>query len=188
MTRKKWISLMIAGMLAIGLLTGCGSGESEDSAENSVESQTAKDGMEQAAEEGTKGTGSTAGNADAAEETTSGSHGKILIAYFTAAENSGVDAVSSASYSTVNGEAIGRVRAVADMIQSETGGELFSIKTSVVYPANGGELIDYAAKEQDADARPELTSHIENPDDYDTIFIGYPTWLAYHNLIQCTQS
>lgn len=28
---------------------------------------------------------------------------KILIAYFTAAENSGVDAVSSASYTTVNG-------------------------------------------------------------------------------------
>lgn len=71
--------------------------------------------------------------------------------------------------STVNGEAVGRVRAVADMIQSETGGELFSIQTSVVYPADGGELIDYAAEEQDADARPELTSHIENLEDYDVI-------------------
>lgn len=55
-------------------------------------------------------------------------------------------AVSSASYSTVNGEAVGRVRAVADMIQAETGGELFSIQTSVVYPADGGALIDYAAE------------------------------------------
>lgn len=100
----------------------------------------------------------------------------ILIAYFTAAENSGVDAASSASYSNINGEAKGRIRALADMIQAETGGELFSIHTSVVYPSDGGELIDYADKEQSDNARPELTSHIENPDDYDTIFVGYPTW------------
>lgn len=94
----------------------------------------------------------------------------------TAAENSGVDAVSSASYTTINGTSIGRLRAVADMIQENTGGDLFSIQTSVVYPANGGELIDYAAKEQDENARPELTNQIENLNQYDTIFIGYPTW------------
>lgn len=112
---------------------------------------------------------------------------KILIAYFTAAENSGVDAVASASYTTVNGTAVGRLRAVADMIQENTGGDLFSIQTSVVYPTDGGELIDYAAEEQDENARPELTSQIEDLDQYDTIFIGFPTWLAYHKLIQCTQ-
>lgn len=102
--------------------------------------------------------------------------GKILIAYFTAAENSGVDAVSSASYSMINDEAVGRLRAIADMIQAETGGDLFSIQTSVVYPADGGELIDYAAQEQEEDARPELTSHIEGLDEYGTIFVGYPIW------------
>lgn len=100
---------------------------------------------------------------------------RILIAYFSAAENSGVDAVSSASYSLVNGEAVGRLSAVANMIQSETSGDLFSIRTSVVYPADGGELIEYAAQEQDENARPELTSHIENLDQYDTVFIGFPT-------------
>ena len=87
-----------------------------------------------------------------------------------------MDVVSSASVTTVDGEAKGRLRAVADMIQAETGGELFSIQTSVKYPGDGGELIDYAAEEQDEDARPELTSHIENPDDYDVIFVGFPTW------------
>ncbi len=105
-----------------------------------------------------------------------GNGGRILIAYFSAAENSGVDAVSSASYSMVNGEAVGRLSAVANMIQSETGGDLFSIRTSVVYPADGGELIEYAAQEQDEHARPELTSHIENLDQYDIVFIGFPTW------------
>ena len=102
----------------------------------------------------------------------------ILIAYFTAAENSGVDAIASASYTTIDGQAVGRVRAVADMIQENVGGDLFSIRTSVVYPTDGGELIDYAAQEQDENARPELTSHIENLDQYDTIFIGYPNWWA----------
>lgn len=102
--------------------------------------------------------------------------GKILIAYFTAGENSGVDAVSSASYSEVDGKAVGRVRALADMIQTRTGGELFSIKTSVVYPADGGKLIEYAQEEQNDKARPELTSHIDNLDDYSIIFVGYPNW------------
>lgn len=101
---------------------------------------------------------------------------RILIAYFTAAENSDVDAVSSASVVTVGGTAKGRVQALAEMIQSETGGDLFSIRTSTEYPGDGGKLIDFAADEQDANARPELTTHIENLDDYDVIFVGYPNW------------
>lgn len=112
--------------------------------------------------------------------TAEASESKILIAYFTAAENSGegVDAVTTASYSMVNGKAVGRLRAIADLIAENIGGELFSIQTSVVYPTDGGELIDYAAQEQSEDARPELVSHIENLDDYDVIFVGYPNWWA----------
>ena len=102
--------------------------------------------------------------------------GNILIAYFTADENREVDAVTSASLTTVDGTEKGRVRAVADMIAAETGGTLFSIQTSARYPSDGGELIDYAAEEQDQNARPELISQIENLEEYDIIFIGYPTW------------
>ena len=112
--------------------------------------------------------------------TAEASESKILIAYFTAAENSGegVDAVTTASYSMVNGKAVGRLRAIADLIAENIGGELFSLQTSVVYPTDGGELIDYAAQEQSEDARPELVSHIENLEDYDVIFVGYPNWWA----------
>lgn len=98
---------------------------------------------------------------------------KILIAYFAVAENSNVDAKASAS---VISDGRGRIEALADMIQLDTGGDLFSIKTSVKYPGDGGDLIDFAQKEQDNNDRPELTSHIENLDDYDVIFVGYPTW------------
>ena len=89
-----------------------------------------------------------------------------------------MDAVASASYTTLDGEAVGRVQALAERIQQNVGGVLFSIRTSVVYPADGGELLDYAAQEQEENARPELTTHIENLDGYDTIFIGYPNWWA----------
>ena len=107
------------------------------------------------------GAGENPDSGSAGENTDSGS--RILIAYFTAAENSGVD-----------GEAKGRMQALAEMIQAQTGGDLFSIQTEEVYPADGGDLIDYAADEQDEDARPELSTHIESLDDYDTIFVGYP--------------
>lgn len=95
----------------------------------------------------------------------------ILIAYFAVAENSDVDAEASAS---VTSDGRGRMKAMADMIQIETGGDLFSIRTSVEYPGDGAKLIDYADKEQEDNARPELTSHIENLDNYDVIFVGYP--------------
>lgn len=111
--------------------------------------------------------------ADTAAEPTGS---KILIAYFTAAENSGVDAMASASYSTVEGTAIGRVRALADFIQADVGGDLFSIRTVETYPVGINDVIDQAAQEQAANARPELADHIDNLDDYDTIFIGYPNW------------
>jgi flavodoxin len=61
-------------------------------------------------------------------------------------------------------------------LQHIQGADIFSIRTSVEYPGDIDELIDYALDEQDADERPELTTHIENLDQYDTIFIGYPTW------------
>ena len=114
----------------------------------------------------------------ASSDTASVSSGekKILIAYFTADENREVDAVTSASITTVDGVNKGRVRAVADMIQSETGGDLFSIQTSVGYPSDGGKLVDFAAEEQNRGDRPELTSQIENLEDYGVIFVGYQTW------------
>lgn len=107
-------------------------------------------------------------------ENTSG--GRILIAYFAVADNSDVDAISSASVTEVNGEAKGLVQTVAEDIQAVTGGDLFSIETSVDYPGDINDLIEYASVEQDNDERPELTTHIENLDQYDTIFVGYPLW------------
>ena len=200
--KKNVLAILLAAALALSCAacgssndtqsTASGSAEtatSEESSSQEEETATSTDASEEAdaSTESAAETGSEpseeapASTEESADETASSeqsSGSNILIAYFTAAENSGVDAVASASYSTVNGEAVGRLRAIADMIQQNTGGDLFSIQTSVVYPTDGGELIDYAAQEQDENARPELTSHIENLDQYDTIFVGYPNWWA----------
>ena len=100
--------------------------------------------------------------------------GKSLITCFAVAENSNVDAVSSASVLPDTG--LGLVRTIADDIQGVTGSELFSIQTSVDYPGDTDDLLDYAEDEQDDNARPELTDHIGDLADYDIIFIGFPTW------------
>lgn len=168
--RKKWGVYLMGVVLAVHT-AGCGS--TEPPAGNRSEPPVS-DEAEQ------NGVGNQEDNMsveDRAQMETADTDGSnILIVYFTAGENSDVDVVSSASVTTVDGEEKGRLRAVADMIQAQTGGTLFSIQTSVDYPGDGGALIDYAAEEQEEDARPELTSHIENPDDYDVIFVGYPTW------------
>lgn len=153
-------------LIVVMLFTLAACGKAED-----TQNKTEQGNRQQIAEASDGSTENTASS-----NVSDNSDAKILIAYFTAAENSGVDAISSASYTTVGGNAVGRVRAVADMIQAQTDGELFSIQTANIYPADGGELIDQAADEQDEDFRPELTSHIENLDDYDVIFVGYPTW------------
>lgn len=119
---------------------------------------------------------STQSQTQSSSQTDGSTGSNVLVAYFAVAENSEVDAASSASVVTVNGEAQGIVQALARMIQNETGGDLFSIQTSVDYPADRNDLIEYAQEEQDSNARPQLTAHIENLDDYDTIFIGYPIW------------
>ncbi len=171
--KKRFFSLTMAGIMALSL-AACGDPEPQEPETGTETVSTAETETASTAE--TAQTETAAGSSSAAPAADGSSN--ILIVYFTAAENSGVDAVASASYTTIDGQAVGRVRAVADMIQEQVGGDLFSIQTSVVYPTDGGELIDYAAEEQDAAARPELTSHIENLDQYDTIFIGYPNWWA----------
>lgn len=56
------------------------------------------------------------------------------------------------------------------------------------YPAVYEELAEYARQERDQNARPQFQNLAYDPQDYDVIFIGYPIWLAYYNLIQCTQA
>lgn len=70
----------------------------------------------------------------------------------------------------------GNTETVANMIHDAVGGDIVKLETVQTYPSNYNELVNYAQKEQKDNARPELKTKINNMDEYDTIFLGYPNW------------
>lgn len=100
----------------------------------------------------------------------------ILIAYFTVPETDGVDTVSGASRVATKDGVQGNTEFIANEIQKNLGGDLFEIKTVKKYPGTHDPLLEDAYKEKSDDARPKLATKIENLDQYDYIFIGYPNW------------
>ncbi|MDO4536504.1 MAG: flavodoxin [Clostridium perfringens] len=70
----------------------------------------------------------------------------------------------------------GNTEIVAEMIQETVGGELFEIDTVNPYPIDYYECIDVAKQELRDKSRPEITDIVENMNDYDVIFLGYPNW------------
>lgn len=109
-------------------------------------------------------------------ETPAGSN--ILIAYFTVPETDGVDTVANASRVATENGVVGNTEFIAREIQKNLGGDLFAIETVREYPGSHSPLLEFAYNEKSEDARPELSTHIENLDGYDYIFIGYPNWNA----------
>lgn len=104
----------------------------------------------------------------------------ILVAYFSRVGNTvwedGVDAITSASLNTIDGEFYGNAQLLAGYAQEITGGDLFLIETEETYPSDYRETTDAAKVEQNEDARPVLSSHVENMEQYDTIVLIYPNW------------
>lgn len=72
----------------------------------------------------------------------------------------------------------GNTRGIAQEIAEQTGAELFEITLVHPYSDNYNTVLDEAQRDQNEQARPELASHVENMDEYDTIILGYPNWWA----------
>lgn len=135
--------------------------------------------------------------APAPVETPEANTSRILIAYFTWADNTviedqdaaiqgaldhyesigdasryeGVDATSSASVVVP-----GNAAKIAGWIQQEVGGDLFSIVVEDPYSSDYDECLDRAADEKADNARPALVNHVSNMEEYDIVFIGFPNW------------
>lgn len=101
--------------------------------------------------------------------------GNILVAYFSWADNAvlddDVDAMTSPSVIPP-----GNVQQLAGWVRDETGGDMFSIRVTDPYPSDWDECLDRANEERAEEARPELVEKVENIDEYDTVFLGYPNW------------
>ena len=70
----------------------------------------------------------------------------------------------------------GNTEVIAKMIQKITDSDIFHIDTIKPYPEDYSETTQKAKVELNENARPELKNHIENIDDYDLIFLGFPNW------------
>ena len=112
-----------------------------------------------------------------AEETLS--EPRILVAYLSrAGENYNVGTVKEGSASAAYAGYIekGNTAILAEVIAEATGGDLFAISTVTPYPDDYATMLQVAQEEINTDARPQLAGTVENMDDYDIIFIGYPIW------------
>ena len=152
---KKIGSLLLAAAMVLSL-AACGSSagtSSSNGGNNSAPAQTpANDTSAPAETPENSGAGS-------AEETTSG--GKVLVVYYSAS---------------------GNTKRVAEDIAAAAGGDLFEIVPTEVYTSDDLNWTDSnsrVSREHDDESLRDVeltTTEVENWDEYDTVFIGYPIW------------
>lgn len=150
-TMKTILSILLALSLCFAL-AACGSSEN---AETTGTTQPTVSEEESNAEE-----------SDDAQQTedSDGSGTTILVAYFSrTGENYNVGYIEK-----------GNTHIVADMIAEQGGADIFEISTVTPYPDDYDECTEIARQEQSESARPELAASVENMEDYDVIFRGYP--------------
>lgn len=162
---KKFFPMIVTTVMAL-CLTACKTAEppSAGSSENtSIVSET---------EMMTAGTSETEDHVETNDKV-QGSN--ILVAYFSWADNAilddDVDAISSPSVIPP-----GNVQQLAGWVQEETGGDLFSIRVADPYPSDWDECLDRANQERGENVRPELVENVDDLEQYDTVFLGYPNW------------
>ena len=180
MNRKKFLLPTVMIALLVFLLTACGGKEAvaDDTRPAPEVTEPAQTGG--AAEAYTKYADYEPVQAVPAELIPGTNH-NVLIAYFSRSGNTniadGVDAVSSASL-TVNedGSTLGNTEQIAGWIAEMTGGDLFLIQTEYTYPVDYDQTVE-VGEGQDIDGyHPNLISHLEQVEQYDTVYLVYPIW------------
>lgn len=87
--------------------------------------------------------------------------------------------------------ASGVTRQVAQKLAAAAQADLYEIKPAVPYTQADLDWRNKSSRSsvemQDPSSRPQLADCDAKIEQYDRILLGYPIWLAYHKLIQCTQ-
>ena len=97
----------------------------------------------------------------AEEETT-----HVLVVYFShAGENYNVGIIEE-----------GNTAKMGKIIAEQMNADIFELVPVVPYSNVYDEVLDQATEEQRTNARPEYEGEIENWEQYDTVFIGFPIW------------
>ncbi|MBQ9299228.1 MAG: NAD(P)H-dependent oxidoreductase [Clostridia bacterium] len=93
-------------------------------------------------------------------------HAHVLVVYFShAGENYNVGVIEE-----------GNTAKMGKIIAEQMNADIFELVPVVPYSNVYDEVLDQATEEQRTNARPEYEGEIENWDQYDTVFIGFPIW------------
>ena len=105
---------------------------------------------------------------------------KPLVIYFSrginTASDPNIDAVTGPSLKPDGVGFRSDEQVLAEWIATETKGDLFPIQTVRKYPTGYEEILEVGKREKTEDTRPALSSHLENLNDYRTIYFVYPNW------------
>lgn len=66
--------------------------------------------------------------------------------------------------------------AVAKIIQQQVGGTLVELELVNPYPEDYQEIVAQVDQENETDFLPELKTEVDNIDQYEMVFVGFPTW------------
>jgi len=67
-------------------------------------------------------------------------------------------------------------KAIADIIHQEVGGRLVALELESPYPADYRATVQQVVRENEAGYLPPLKTKIDAIDQYDIVFVGFPTW------------
>ena len=172
--KKQIAAILTAAVFDLGV-TACGAAADEGQEPRGTSQEEAQESSQETSQD----EASQTQDAQTDTEDQDGGSSNILIAYFSVPEDvdtEGIDADAGDSIVVKDGQVMGNLEYMADVIQQSTGGDIFRIETVDQYPLDHDTLVDQAAQEQDDEARPQLAGQIEATDQYDTILLGYPIW------------
>lgn len=67
-------------------------------------------------------------------------------------------------------------KAIAEIIQKQVGGTLVALELENPYPANYRVTVEQVVRENESGFLPPLKTKIANIQQYDVVFVGFPTW------------
>lgn len=149
---KKTLCLILALVLMV-CLAACGRGGAGASSSSAASSQAVPSPTPARGESAAPSGSAARPGSEAQPE--AGSGAKALVVYF--------------SWS-------GNTESVANEIAAQTGADLFEIEPQEPYTDDYDTLLDIAQAEQRDAARPAIAGAVENFEQYEVLYLGYPNW------------
>ena len=178
----KKLNLLIAAGIMVLSLAGCGSTAANDTAEsdNTAADFTIEPAETTTPETTTPETAETEENAAAPDDTQAEEETSLDVSDTDTADTETAAEETGANALVVYFSATGNTKAAAETLAGMQGADLVEIVPEEPYT---DEDLDYnnsssrsTVEQNDANARPAISGTIDNIENYDVVYVGYPIW------------